>query len=275
MAIRQLEINGYRSLKEAVWKPGALNLIVGPNGSGKSNLLRLLRLISRAAQGKLAETIADAGGMVPMLWDHQPGAFSWKLLHDPPCEEEPETLESYEMSIGQVGRGSGYRIERDSYICWNEAGQDFGTSRNMGYRRDAQGNVITLGEGDFSDVEIRPDDKNESLIVNLRWASVEGLRSWTVHQEIEVGPSSSIRSPTTTQYVTALSSGGGNLVPVLHTFYTSNRDFKKAIDEGMRAGFGDEYDRLEFQPAAAQQIQLAVQWTSSSEPHPPDTSRAM
>ena len=39
MAIRQLEINGYRSLKEAVWKPGALNLIVGPNGSGKSNLL--------------------------------------------------------------------------------------------------------------------------------------------------------------------------------------------------------------------------------------------
>ena len=76
-----------------------------------------------------------------------------------------------------------------------------------------------------------------------------------------------MRGPTTTQYVTTLSAGGGNLVPVLHTFYTSNRDFKKAIDEGMKAGFGDEYDRLEFQPAAAQQIQLAVQWKSSSEPH--------
>ncbi len=35
----------------------------------------------------------------------------------------------------------------------------------------------------------------------------------------------------------------------------------------MRAGFGEEYDRLVFQPAAAQQIQLAVQWKSSSQPH--------
>ncbi len=35
----------------------------------------------------------------------------------------------------------------------------------------------------------------------------------------------------------------------------------------MKAGFGEEYLRLEFQPAAAQQIQLAVQWKSSSHPH--------
>jgi len=35
----------------------------------------------------------------------------------------------------------------------------------------------------------------------------------------------------------------------------------------MKAGFGTEYDRIEFQPAAAQQIQLAVQWKSSSQPH--------
>lgn len=76
-----------------------------------------------------------------------------------------------------------------------------------------------------------------------------------------------MRRPTTTQYIKNLEAGGGNLAAVLHTLYTSNRDFRRAIDVGMRAGFGNEYDRLEFQPAAAQQIQLALQWKSSSEPH--------
>jgi predicted ATPase len=35
----------------------------------------------------------------------------------------------------------------------------------------------------------------------------------------------------------------------------------------MRAGFGDQFEELVFQPAAAQQIQLAVQWRSSRDPH--------
>ena len=269
MAIKQLEINGYRSLRHAVWEPGALNLIVGPNGSGKSNLLRLLGLISNAARGKLAETINESGGMVPILWDHQPGSFGWMLSLDAPSGNDPQRVASYELSIEQLGRGSAYHIQRDSYIVWDEPGEGFGASKNSGYRRQGQGNVLWRGidDGKFTGAEKKESHENESEIAAMKWHGADELRSWTMHQDIEVGPSSSMRRPTTTQYVTALSSGGANLVPVLHTFYTSNRDFKRAIDEGMRAGFGDDYDHLEFQPAAAQQIQLAVQWKSSSEPH--------
>jgi predicted ATPase len=50
----------------------------------------------------------------------------------------------------------------------------------------------------------------------------------------------------------------GNLVSVLHTLYTTDRAFKQQVNEGMRAGFGDQFEELVFQPAAAQQIQLAV-----------------
>ena len=269
MDIEQLEISRFRSLKKAVWKPGPLNLVVGPNGSGKSNLLRLLDLISEAAHGHLAKSIADSGGMVPILWDHQPGSFGWVLSLHVPLGEFPDIVASYEVSVGQVGRGSAYRIERDSHISWFEPGKDFGTGENPGYRRDGQGNVVyrAFVSGEISDCEIEEYDQNESLMVEMKWPSRDELQSWALHQDIEVGPTSPMRRPTTTQYVTTLSGGGGNLVPVLHTFYTSNRDFRKAIDEGMRAGFGDEYDHLEFQPAAAQQIQLAVQWKTSSEPH--------
>lgn len=76
-----------------------------------------------------------------------------------------------------------------------------------------------------------------------------------------------MRKPATTQFTKRLAADGSNLVTVLHTLYTGDRDFRSLIDDGMTAGFGQEYERLDFQPAAAQQIQLAVQWKSSHEPH--------
>jgi predicted ATPase len=113
---------------------------------------------------------------------------------------------------------------------------------------------------------------NESLlshIGNLEHAPVVRgtLSSWSVYHDIHVERGSKMRGPATTQFTKRLATDGSNLVTVLHTLYTGNREFRSQIDEGMRAGFGGEYERLEFQPAAAQQIQLAVQWKSSSQPH--------
>jgi predicted ATPase len=47
---------------------------------------------------------------------------------------------------------------------------------------------------------------------------------------------------------------------VLHTLYTGERDFKKAIDSAMRAAFGEDFEELVFPPAADQRIQLRVRW---------------
>jgi predicted ATPase len=93
------------------------------------------------------------------------------------------------------------------------------------------------------------------------------LEGWRIYHDIHVERGSAIRSPATTQYVKLVEPDGSNLVSVLHTLYSSDRDFKRQIDEGMRAGFGDQFEELVFQPAAAQQIQLAVQWRSSKGPH--------
>jgi len=269
MAIKQLEISGYRSLKQAVWKPGSLNLVVGQNGSGKSNLLQLLALISKAADGKLAKSIADAGGMVPILWDHQPGAFAWKLLMEAATEGGDREV-NYELTIRQIGVGSAYQIENDRFIVWHASGEDFGTSENAGYTRNSQEEVTIRSrvDGRVMDRPTPDYDKNESLLAAyFEKPPAIHFRSWTFHQDIQVGFGAAMRRPTTTQFVTKLEADGGNLVPVLHTLYTTNPDFENAIDDGMRAGFGDEYVRLVFQPAAAQQIQLAVRWKSSTEPH--------
>ena len=55
---------------------------------------------------------------------------------------------------------------------------------------------------------------------------------------------------------------GQNLISVLHTLYTNDRDFKKEINAAMRAAFGDDFEELVFPPAADQRIQLRVRWKS-------------
>ena len=61
MKIVQLDIEGFRSLKNVSWRPGNLNVIIGPNGSGKSNLLRMLEFIKIASQGDLSYHVVKGG----------------------------------------------------------------------------------------------------------------------------------------------------------------------------------------------------------------------
>jgi predicted ATPase len=55
---------------------------------------------------------------------------------------------------------------------------------------------------------------------------------------------------------------GQNLIAVLHSLYTGNREFKTEIDTAMTAAFGDDFEELVFPPAADQRIQLRIRWRS-------------
>ena len=55
---------------------------------------------------------------------------------------------------------------------------------------------------------------------------------------------------------------GQNLISVLHTLYTGDRDFKNEINLAMRAAFGEDFEELVFPPAADQRVQLRVRWKS-------------
>ena len=55
---------------------------------------------------------------------------------------------------------------------------------------------------------------------------------------------------------------GQNLISVLHTLYTGDREFKREINAAMKAAFGDDFEELVFPPAADQRIQLRVRWRS-------------
>jgi predicted ATPase len=102
MAITQLEVAGYRSVRGLVLPVGPLTVIVGPNGSGKTNLYRSLYLLSAAAEGRLAQVLAEEGGVPSVLWA---GSREKK----PVRMTVGVTLDdlAYELSIGPVPPAGG------------------------------------------------------------------------------------------------------------------------------------------------------------------------
>jgi predicted ATPase len=276
MAIQKLDVRGFRSFREVTWRPGPLNLLVGPNGSGKSNLLRLLELIADAAEGELEYSIRDAGGMLPLLWDQRAAAFSWTLRIDPvdPGRNPVDDALTLELELEHLRHTSAYQIALDSLGNWVRYERGEQPSPLWIYRRDLRGAMV-YDQQAKSLVRLDDIDPNESLLAQISDPRTNPipthtrrfLQAWRIYHDIHVERGAPMRSPATTQYVKLVAPDGSNLVSALHTLYTGDRDFKRQINEGMRAGFGDQFEELVFQPAAAQQIQLAIQWRSSRQPH--------
>jgi predicted ATPase len=275
MAIQQLQVHGYRSFRDTCWEPGKLNLLAGPNGSGKSNLLRLLELIAETAKGRLANAMKP-GGIIPLLWDYRAPEIYWKLRIDPvDVGRDPiEDALTLECELEHLRNTSSYQIAKDSLGNWVKYERNLEKSPKWIFTRDPR-RAMVYDQQARNLVPFPDADPNESLLSQISDPRTNPipthtrrfLEGWRVYHDVHVERGSPMRLPATTQVVKLVEADGSNLVSVLHTLYTSNRDFKRQINEGMRAGFGDQFEELVFQPAAAQQIQLAIQWRSSSQPH--------
>ncbi len=273
MAIQRLEVHGYRSFEQATWEPGNLNLLVGPNGSGKSNLLRLLELISSVARGELAESINEAGGMVPLLWNQEAKSLGWVLSIDVDDVFDGLNFVTARMTMSSF-YGSAYFIDTDSLDGKVSLEEEGDAVAGYAYKRGTQ-QVYTYSNGSERVIAADRFDSNESLLSQLGVGDAYSsagfgqscISTWGVFYDIDVSQDAPLRQPVITQPSPSVDSDASNLAAVLHTHYSTDRDFRQRIDEGMRAAFGDEFVEIVFQPASAQRIQLAVQWRSSKQPH--------
>src|SRR6185369_17936470 len=68
MALRELVVQQYRSIRDLRLQLRPVNVLTGPNGCGKSNLYNSMFLLSKAAAGGFARAIAEEGGMPSVLW---------------------------------------------------------------------------------------------------------------------------------------------------------------------------------------------------------------
>jgi predicted ATPase len=259
MGIQELTIKGFRSLRDVRWTPGRLNVLIGPNGSGKSNLLDACALLRESALGTLPQGIISRGGMPVLLWDGRETSMNFDLS----LEQKTRPPFVYKLEIMQLGRTSNYSVESE-YLDDGE---------KLHIQRLAGSNAVfdpNLGHVTYGD----PVPETQTLLSLMAGpfgnpaarAVQSSLESWDIYYDLRVGPESPIRQPAVTRFERKIAPNGQNLVPVLHTLYTGNREFKRSVDAAMSAAFGRDYEGITFPPAADQRIQLCVSWHSLRTP---------
>src|SRR5258707_10440129 len=68
VAIREIHVTGYRSVRQLRLKLRNINVLTGPNATGKTNLYNSVFLLAKAAAGGFAQVIAEEGGMPSVVW---------------------------------------------------------------------------------------------------------------------------------------------------------------------------------------------------------------
>jgi len=269
MKITQLDIEGFRSLRKVSWRPGDLNVIIGPNGSGKSNLLRFLELIAVSAQGRLGKYIQSSGGMSPIVWDGVASSIKFTMETTP--EGGDLGPEHYELELTRLGSGSSYKVEKELLINSYKSRKGVKKRPFKFLERIAKAAfVFDEGEHKFTTPEEFVADE-ESLLsiasgpfINNHFIPPfqKGLASIAVYHDLHTNKDASVRQSAISRMEKRVDPDGQNLISVLHTLYTGDRDFKNDINSAMQAAFGDDFEELVFPPEADQRIQMRIRWKS-------------
>lgn len=257
MHLTRLSVQGFRSLKDVTWEPGKLNVVIGPNGSGKSNLLKLLDLVRHATKGNLQDFIQASGGAEAISWDgqRQEIGLGFQL-----CDLTKDELRfsEYDFSIGFVDSDFSAVLKEvlvspcmNFTSAWREPVHFFYEDRS----------VKTWSKDTSIETVLSQDRGHYVLDYPMLEISRYFLSFWASNV-IDTSPDSKIRSSVVARYEKAVGTDGQNLINVLHTLYTESREFKKAVNEAMRAAFGDDFEELVFPPASDQRVQMRVRWRS-------------
>ena len=271
MKIEELKIQGYRSLYDVTWKPGDLNVLIGPNASGKTNFLNFLKFLSLSAEGKLGDFIRKEGGFKAISWDEdgrnimtklkiisarrKTEPMSCYLLYIMGVKNKFFVLEEY---LGKVFRG------KSALSISDKLTKDFVFSRRF---RDS----TIINEKTNRKIDLVVDTPDESLLSSGTGPFTPNKKinefmkyfsSWSVYHTFSTDQNAQIRMPSVSRYEYQVASDGQNLISVLHTLYTTDREFKKELNNAMKVAFGDDFDELVFPPDADQRVQLRLRWKS-------------
>lgn len=274
MKILNLNVEGFRSLKRVVdWQPGNLNVLIGPNGSGKSNLLRVLELLSVSAQGGLAKLVQSCGGMEPLVWDGDADGIRVKVKCSPTDASRDAANDSltYELRLDRVGKSGEYRIGHEMLGNYAQVEQKLrGQPMKFLERQGLRAKVFDEQERGL----VAPEENVPALETLLSLAADPftqnrflppfrtQMSAWSVYHDFHTNRDAAIRRSAVTRHEKRVQPDGQNLIPVLNTLYTNDREFEREINAAMQAAFGDDFDKLVFPPADDARFQLRVRWKS-------------
>ncbi|MBS0205328.1 MAG: AAA family ATPase [Planctomycetes bacterium] len=221
MPLTEIDIQGYRSLRNIQLPLQQLNVITGPNGSGKSNLYRSLWLIARICEGQFAASICREGGLLSAMWAG-PRTNAKKGLRMTLGFRHDDF--HFQISCGFPTPSNSlfvYDPQIKEELVWFGPHQKPTTtllerSVGMTWIRDTEGNRVeyplTL-------------DANESVLSQLRephrypelFSIREAVRSWRFYHTFRTDDEAPLRFPQVSVRTCVLSHDGSDLAAALQT----------------------------------------------------------
>jgi hypothetical protein len=255
-------------------------------------------MFSAAAQGRLGKYVLQEGGIEPILFDGKlPSVWlQVKTTPLPPYTDEATHAISYRLELARLGASSAFRIDHEvlGNFCDWEAGKipspykilerdpQYATVFSIGSQKfepvttttttapdphkdlnPPQPTPTTLPPGETPDQEALLSFMSGPFSLNHCAADFrKELAAWKIYQGFQTHRDAPIRIPQVARADTQVDPDGLNLISVLHTLYTGDREFEREVDAAMQAAFGSDYEKLLFPPAADQRIQLRLRWKS-------------
>ncbi len=252
MAIRELYISGYRSIRNLRLPVEHLTVFVGPNGCGKSNLYRSMVLLAAAAEGRFALTLAAEGGMPSALWAGERRKGSVRMALGVTCDDWEYLLETGLPTCTDAA------FPLDPMVKQERVGRAAAAGRKT-VMMERKGPTAWLRDRDGKQAPYEYALLNtECALAQIRdpvafpeLAALRGeLLGWRLYDHFRTDPDSPIRQPQVGVVTPSLSADGHDLAATLQTVIEigDGHDLHRAVDDafpGARLEISEQRGRYE------------------------------
>ncbi len=235
MQLKEVTVEGYRSLKALRFAIEPLTVLVGRNAAGKTNLYRALSLLQAAAEGSICRRIAEEGGVESVLWAGPREKLAQKLVLGAQFEE----LE-YRIEIGLPGLAEQaldmepmVRHERLALTYRDITVVLLERKGPLLWLRDDRGNTQRherkLLASETALAAIRDGGRYPELAL-VR----QEMQSWRFYHDIRTDEGAPVRNPSPALSAPTMSSDGSDLAAVFATLAYVKQDMgavKTAIED--------------------------------------------
>jgi predicted ATPase len=211
--------------------------------------------------------------MEPLLWDGSAERIRVraKMSPIPPYRDDVKDALTYDLAMERLGTSSAYRIANEVLGNYFKVEQGLANQPFKLLERDPRHAVIySMQEQSFvAPADTVPEEEPLLSVAGgpfspnpLAAEFRNEIASWGVYQGFHTHREAAVRQAAVARAETRVEPDGQNLVSVLHTLYTGDREFKGELNTAMRTAFSDDFEEFVFPPAADQRIQLRLRWRS-------------
>jgi predicted ATPase len=268
MKLKEIHIEGYRSLLDVTLSLRDLCVMIGANGSGKTALLEVFLLLQRAAEANLAKHLDTLGGAQAILSqtaDSPARAIKISLSADLEKSASQEPIK-YRLELAPRGTGYAFPSER---LEWH---RDVGAANPFIYI-DAQYDRVSYFDPETRRLNHPTWNYNVHELalaqVPRMYTEPEALRSLLASilffSSLDVNQRAVIRLPQSLTPERYPGPNGENLYSALYNLEAMDSKTYRRIEELLRIGY-PSFDRLKFPVVGAGQVTLAWYQKGLSKP---------